>query len=804
METLPLQGAKLPRMEKEHLQNLNPEQAAGVTHHLGPILILAGAGSGKTRVLTRRIAHLVLEQGVRPSSILAVTFTNKAAGEMRERLEHILGRQAKELWMSTFHSAGLRILRRNARLLGYTNDFVVYDDQDSREILKGILKEKNIDDKRFPVAMFSRAIDQAKNACITPEEFAKRSEGFEGSLKSEVYDLYQRTLLRSNAMDFGDLLANTALLFRHHPDVLDWYQRSLDFILVDEFQDTNDVQYLLIRQLAGEKKNLFVVGDDDQSIYAFRGATIRNILEFEKDFPGAKIIKLEQNYRSTSNILDAAHAVIEKNKQRKPKKLWTDGAKGAPIATFCAGTENEEADYIAREIRSALSTGMRWKDIAIFYRTNAQSRAVEEALVNHRIPYRIFGGLKFYDRKEIKDILAYLRLVTNPSDNQAFLRVINTPTRGIGAQAVQNLVTHARDEGLSLYEAATKVATSSKPIREFVSIIEEVKSRQGSIGLSELIRLIIEKSDYGPRLKKLSSDVTAQSRLENLQELVAIGAAMELSGEGSESILRDFLDRVALTAGSDVPTSESSAQEKNGDAATAVDAVSLMTLHLAKGLEFDLVFFTGLEEGLVPHYRSLYDPIAMEEERRLCYVGITRARHFLHLTRARKRGMFSSGGDLGSMGQYREASRFIFDVPRTLLAGQGGGFFDSGEDYIERRSEELLGDEYETTFSKTAARRADRDGKRQTMRASISNLVKTADDAFKEEPKEKYVHLPMLELSQAGEGVGVFHPSFGKGTVERLEGNEDEATSTKVVVKFEKFADPKKLVFKYAGLRAAE
>ncbi len=653
-----------------YLEDLNPEQLEAVCHFEGPILVLAGAGSGKTRVLTKRVAHLVLAHGVKPWNILAVTFTNKATNEMRERLRVLLGDKADMLWAATFHSTGLRILRQHAHLLSYQNDFTVYDDKDSKALIKDILKECKIDEKRYPPQNFSRAIDRAKNEVITAEEYFNHYKDrtynrYELSMESEVYDKYQRALLKSQAMDFGDLLSNTVLLFREHIEVLCNYQRLFKFVLVDEYQDTNYAQYELIKMITAPHKNLLVVGDDDQSIYAFRGATVENILSFEKDYPNCKVVKLEQNYRSTSTILDAAYSVIKENSLRKEKKLWTEGEKGEPIYAFAASDETEEADFVSLTIKSRLSAGFKLSDIAVFYRTNAQSRALEESLVQNSIPYRIFGGQKFYERKEIKDIVAYLRLIANESDDQALLRIINTPARSIGAQTVNLISKFANERNISLFSAAHKVAEKNKNVAGFLCLLQNLKNSLENIFLGELIKNVIEDSGYKRSLKEVK-DPTNESRLENLEELIAIGRSMEKTAENTTAALRQFLDRVTLTSGDESPE-EDAEDTQEGDKKKRKDAVTLMTLHLAKGLEFPIVFMTGMEEGLLPHQKSIMtvDPEDIEEERRLCYVGITRAMKVLYMTRAFTRSMFNSGGGFGG---YREMSRFCYDIPEELIA----------------------------------------------------------------------------------------------------------------------------------------
>lgn len=673
------------------LQGLNPPQKEAVEHYTGPLLVFAGAGSGKTRVLTRRVANLVLTHKVRPHSILAVTFTNKAADEMRSRLRELLGEQAGQLWLGTFHAIGVKILRRNAALLSYSNDFAIYDDQDSKAVLKSVLKSCDIDEKRHPVNTFARVIDRAKNFLVTPDEFLNSPQFscFKSGknsydpyaealrMQAEVYEHYQRALVRANAMDFGDLLLNTVLLLQGEKRVREYFQHLFRFVLVDEFQDTNHAQYTLVKILSEHSRNLFVVGDDDQSIYAFRGASVRNILDFEKDFPEAKVIKLEQNYRSSGNILEASHAVIKHVIGRSSKKLWTEAGEGEIISSFVGIDERDEAEFIAEQIKQM--EGVSLSKIALFYRTNAQSRALEEVFVQRGIPYKIFGGLKFYERKEVKDILAYLRILVNEQDEQSFLRIINTPPRGIGAQTVQRLVNSARSGKVSFVASAEQMAASSKPVREFLALITSLREEVSRSPLSALIRGVIEKSDYGPRLKA-ANDPTSQARLENLAELEALGRSMESSHETTREALSAMLDRIVLTTSADQPSVDSTSVDSSGNedgnrdavqpgvsrrSKLQQEAVSFMTLHLAKGLEFEVVFLTGIEEGLLPHYLAMQSETETEEERRLCYVGMTRAMRKLYLTRAMSRGMFS-GGEI-SGGYYRNPSRFLSDIPSELL-----------------------------------------------------------------------------------------------------------------------------------------
>ena len=782
------------------LAGLNPPQRDATLHLDGPILVLAGAGSGKTRVLTHRVANLILNHGIKPGRVLAVTFTNKASGEMRERLHALLGDAAKRIWISTFHSTALRILRHHANKLSYSNKFVIYDDQDSKGVVKQIVKELSINEEKYPVKSFLRAIDNAKNNLISPEEAAERAHGIESDLQAQVYDRYQRYLLQADAMDFGDLLANVVRLFKEHPEVLAHYRGLLHYLLVDEFQDTNKVQYLFIRMLAEPRRNLFVVGDDDQSIYGFRGASISNILEFERDYKGTKVIKLEQNYRSTATILDAAHAVIEKNKTRKAKKLWTDSDVGDQIKTFIGYDENMEAEFLASEIKKLTSQGMPYNSIGILYRTNAQTRAIEEALVRAKIPYRIFGGLKFFDRKEVKDILAYLRLLANPSDNQAFARIVNTPPRGIGAKALQTISQRADEDTTSFLPAAIELAATHKAVRGFVELIADLKNDLRNLSLSELISTVVHKSGYGPKLAAMK-DPTALSRIENLQELEALAATMQGGLENPEDSVNGFLDHIALTSGSDVASSESDEQNEQ----QKVESVSLMTLHLAKGLEFPVVFLCGLEEGLLPHNRSLDDPAGLEEERRLCYVGITRAKEVLYLTRAYHRGMFTAGGAAG--GGPRLVSRFAKDItPKSLLAvgterSQGASFME-GYPRFSYGDEEELDDNYNQDGFKSFKHKKKKDTglgtKKNLSLDQIRSMLAPADSmASQPEIPQEYFEKDPAAIEQLASGVRVIHPTFGEGTIQSVSGGNSSAT---ISIQFDSFEAPKKLVYRFAKL----
>lgn len=689
---------------QNYLQDLNPAQYEAVTYGLGPLLIFAGAGSGKTRVLTRRIAHLIHELGANPYEILAVTFTNKAAREMKHRVESLFSGQRMPLWVSTFHASCARILREHAKLLNYSSNFVIYDSSDSMSALKRAYKKLNIDPKFVEPKAVMSAIDKAKNDFKSADEL--RGDFYVGRDFNEMlvnlYTNYQEELQAADAMDFGDLLFNTVTLFKLEPKLLEHYQEKFKYILVDEYQDTNKVQYLLIKQLTGKHKNITVVGDDDQSIYSFRGANIETILNFKKDFPEAKTITLNINYRSTSNILNLASALISKNKNRQPKTISTPNPEGAKITCYKAYDGQDEAEFVAREISLYLSKGIDANKIAVFYRTNAQSRSIEEAFCESGLPYQIFGGHRFYDRKEIKDIMAYYRLLLNPKDNEAFLRIINTPTRGIGTSAITSLSNFAKKSNLSLMEAlelgvksneASLGKSSIAKLSKFLDIFEQLKDKlikteyvlshehteefqlEQHDAIANILKNIAQISGYITALKQQDT-IEAESRIENISELyrVAIEFSSRSLEQGQTPKLNDFLDRASLSS----DLEEENTGTSNDKASMTKGSISLMTLHLAKGLEFDIVFLIGLEEGLLPHMRSAEDKQALEEERRLCYVGITRAKKQLYILRASERQTFGRGG-YGGM-----PSRFIKDIPRDIVEDRRSGFFsDFGEAFSE-------------------------------------------------------------------------------------------------------------------------
>ncbi|RAP11191.1 DNA helicase PcrA [Bacillus velezensis] len=639
------------------LSGLNPVQQEAVKTTDGPLLLMAGAGSGKTRVLTHRIAYLMAEKHVAPWNILAITFTNKAAREMKERVESILGPGADEIWISTFHSMCVRILRRDIDRIGINRNFSILDTADQLSVIKGILKERNIDPKKFDPRSILGSISSAKNELIEPEEFAKTAGGYYDQVTSDVYTDYQKKLLKNQSLDFDDLIMTTIKLFERVPEVLEFYQRKFQYIHVDEYQDTNRAQYLLVKQLAARLENICVVGDSDQSIYRWRGADIANILSFEKDYPSANVILLEQNYRSTKRILQAANEVIKNNSNRKPKNLWTENDEGIKLSYYSGDNEFGEGQFVAGKIYELHSSGRRkLSDIAILYRTNAQSRVIEETLLKSGLNYNIVGGTKFYDRKEIKDILAYLRLVSNPDDDISFTRIVNVPKRGVGATSLEKIASYAAMNGMSMFQAIKQVdfigvsAKAANALDGFGAMIENLTNMQDYLSITELTEEILEKTEYREMLKAEKS-IEAQSRLENIDEFLSVTKNFEQKSEDKSLVA--FLTDLALIA--DIDQLDQKEEESGGK-----DAVTLMTLHTAKGLEFPVVFLMGMEEGVFPHSRSLMEEAEMEEERRLAYVGITRAEEELYLTNAKMRTLFGRTN-------MNPESRFIREIPGDLL-----------------------------------------------------------------------------------------------------------------------------------------
>ena len=633
------------------LDSLNPTQLDAVEHTEGPLLILAGAGSGKTRVLTHRVAYL-LDQGLAaPEEVLAITFTNKAAREMKDRVALLVGPDSRRMWVSTFHAFCARILRVHAEKLGYKREFTIYDGADQVRLVKRCIVELGKDPKRFNPRSFQAQISSAKNVLMAPDDFLRNTEGYIAENVAEVYDLYQKRLYENNAMDFDDLIMQAVALLELFPEVRERYQTRFKYIHVDEYQDTNHAQYRLVNILAAGHRNLCVVGDDDQSVYSWRGADIRNILDFERDYPEAKVVKLEQNYRSTQTILDAANAVVANNASRKAKALWTAGGEGERIRVFAASDEYAEARFVVSEVERLIESGASPREISVFYRTNAQSRALEDVLVREGVPYQVVGGVRFYERAEIKDAMAYLSVISNPDDSVSLERIINVPKRGLGNTSVAKLQDYARRNGISLYaalseaDAAGLTGAAKKACRGVRDLFEGLRVAAKEVPPAESVGAVLDESGYRRELEA-EDTVEAESRLENLEEL--INAAREYERVGPEPTLEGFLQEQALYSDQDSLTSEGG-------------RVTLMTLHNAKGLEFGHVFVVGMEEGTFPHARSL-DEHNLEEERRLAYVGITRARETLTLTHAKLR---SSWGER----EYRMPSRFLSEIPEQYKSG---------------------------------------------------------------------------------------------------------------------------------------
>ncbi|MFH1454260.1 MAG: UvrD-helicase domain-containing protein [Armatimonadota bacterium] len=637
----------------DYSKQLNDKQSEAVLYKDSPLLILAGAGSGKTRVLTYKMAYLISECGFSPDSILGVTFTNKAANEMKDRVARLLGTR-RPLWVSTFHSACVRILRRDIDKLEFGKNFIIYDEQDKQLKIKEIIKRLNIDDKRITPGSVISAISQAKNGKIDPGQYARSADDFFTRLIAEIYTEYEKDLKKDNALDFDDLLLKTVELFEKHPDVLGVYQNKFKYILVDEYQDINHIQYLLVKYLSDKHKNICVVGDDDQSIYAFRGADVSIILQFEKDFPSAKVVKLEQNYRSTKTILESANSLVKYNSGRKPKKLWTRNEDGDLITEYCAFNESDEARYVINKIKALCSEGeYSLRDFAVLYRTNAQSRALEEFLLSSGLAYKIVGGVRFYERREVKDLIAYLRICYNPHDSVSIKRVINTPSRGIGKTTLEKIYRYSADNNISSYDTLTQIDNvniqngTKLKIKEFLNIISKMREEVKGLSLSDTVRTVLSVS--GLRIFFLQ-DNTADSitRVENLDEFISVACESEKKMETPN--LENFLAEIALFTDIDNYSENE-------------EVITLMTLHCSKGLEFPVVFIVGLEEGVFPHARSLFSAYELEEERRLCYVGITRAGKRLYLTHAKDRTIF------GSM-ILRDRSRFLDEIDPDFILNE--------------------------------------------------------------------------------------------------------------------------------------
>ena len=751
------------------LDGLNENQRAAVVHSGTPLLIVAGAGSGKTRVLTHRIAHLLAERHVHPGQILAITFTNKAAGEMKERVEQLVGPRANAMWVMTFHSACVRILRRESKRLGFTSSFSIYDAADSKRLMALVCRDLDLDPKRFPPKSFSAKISNLKNELIDEEDFAAQAaDGFEKTL-AQAYALYQSRLREANALDFDDLIMTTVNLLRAFPDVAEHYRRRFRHVLVDEYQDTNHAQYSLVRELVGTVEHpvdvppeaevppaeLCVVGDADQSIYAFRGATIRNILQFEEDYPEATTILLEQNYRSTQTILSAANAVIERNESRRPKNLWTNAGSGARITGYVADTEHDEAQFVADEIDRLTDAGeAKAGDVAVFYRTNAQSRVFEEIFIRVGLPYKVVGGVRFYERKEVRDVLAYLRVLANPEDSVPLRRILNVPKRGIGDRAEAMIDALAQREKISFPQALKRVdeaygmaARSSNAVKRFNTLMEELRTVvESGAGPATVLEAILERTGYLAELQA-STDPQDETRIENLQELAAVALEFEQErGEGESVALSDFLEQVALVADSDQIPDE----DEDGSG-----VITLMTLHTAKGLEFPVVFLTGMEDGVFPHMRALGQTKELEEERRLAYVGITRARERLYLTRSTLRSAWGQPS-------YNPPSRFLEEIPAAHL-------------------------EWKRTGASAPVSSGRASGVAASLSSSRSRSSAAGASGF---ATRRTAENPVVSLAV---GDRVTHDQFGLGTVVAVKGTGANAEATI------DFGDkPKRLLLRYA------
>ena len=748
------------------LTALNPEQRRAAETLEGPVLILAGAGSGKTRALTYRVANLI-DHGVPAWSILALTFTNKAAREMKDRVRQLIGEeQAEEAWISTFHATCARILRRDIEKIGYSRSFVIYDDDDQQRVLKEIYKQLNIDDKYIPIRETKGKISDAKNKLMTPDEwFAKSARDRRASTIHDIMTVYEQRMKALNALDFDDLLMKTLELLAEHPPVLEVYRRRFRYVLVDEYQDTNKTQYELIRLITAQSRNLCVVGDDDQSIYGWRGADIRNILDFEKDYPDAAVIKLEQNYRSTANILDAANQVIAHNGGRKDKTLWTEHGNGEKIRLYCGQDEREEAAWIVQQMEEMRKEGVALGEMAILYRTNAQSRVPEEMLMKAGIPYRVFGGQKFYERKEIKDILAYLRVIANPADDISLERIINVPKRAIGDATVETLAAYAAREGIPVFSALNDLpeelgSRARNSVAAFFQMMTMLTAMKECMGLEEFVDFLIEKTGLEEQYRKEGTD-EAMNRIENIREFR--GSISEFAQMGEEPTLEAYLENVSLVT--DLDRAEG-----------RTDYVVLMTLHSAKGLEFDNVFIPGMEEGIFPSARSVDEDNRLEEERRLMYVGITRARKRLYLSRAEERMMYNQFS-------HNPASRFLDEIPARLIQEEysqsrsfGGSGYRSGgmrTAYGNRQPRDEWAGEFTETVFRTP-KTPEKPGKpKLTLKGLDLNSIPGVSRGFTGSAANSLKATAMQKLFSTGDRVR--HPKFGFGRVLEVSGSGAEA-----------------------------
>ena len=772
------------------LEGLNNKQYEAVTNTEGPCLVIAGAGSGKTKVLTHKIAYLMAEKGIKPWDILAITFTNKAANEMKSRVESLVGDIAKDMWIGTFHSICVRILRKQIDRIGFDTSFIIFDTSDQKTLMKQIIKAQNLDDKLYSDKSVLYEISNAKNDMLEPDKYMAKVKGdFRKEKIAELYEIYQKRLKENNAIDFDDIINFTIKILLDNPDLLEYYSNKFKYVLVDEYQDTNKAQFTLVTLLASKYGNITVVGDNDQGIYSFRGADITNILNFEKDFPGTKIIKLEQNYRCTQNILNIANEVIKNNETKYEKKLWTSNEKGNIPKVFRGDNEYDEANYIVRQINTLkMEEYYKYSDFAVLYRMNSQSRSIEDVLRREDIPYKIVGGLKFYERKEIKDAIAYLRLIQNTSDNLSLTRIINEPKRGVGKTSLDNIDMIAANSGVSMYEVIKNADTYGlnrvfANTREFINTIEELKSKKDDIKVSELIKLTLNQTGYTKALE-LENTVEAESRLQNLDEFLTV--AIEFEEESADNSLSEFLEGITLS--SDLDGMEESE-----------DSVTLMTLHSAKGLEFPVVFLVGMEEGIFPGYKSIGEPKELEEERRLCYVGITRAKENLFLTCSRQRTIFGSTS-------CNAVSRFIKEIPANMLDGYEEIEENRNNTYNESEYDWSYGENRKTSSYNNYGNGSYYDSPISTYKdiATASSRgtkntfqFRSADSFLKSLNKNKNDN---IDLSAYKAGVRVFHKKFGEGIINSV---ETEGEDLKVDINFEK-AGHKRLMAKFAGLEIIE
>ena len=762
------------------IEGLNDKQKEAVLATEGPCLVIAGAGSGKTKVLTHKIAYLLSEKNVKPWNILSITFTNKAANEMKQRVEKLVGEASQEMWLGTFHSICVRILRRFIDRIGFDTTFLIFDSTDQRTLVKECIKSIGLDDKLFTDRSVLSEISNGKNDMLEPKAYQVKYNGdFRKEKIGEVYELYQKKLKENNALDFDDIINYTIKILTENPDVLEYYTEKFKYVLVDKYQDTNKAQFMLVSILASKYGNITVVGDNDQGIYSFRGADITNILNFEKDFPGSKIVKLEQNYRCTGNILKAANAVIKNNENKYDKKLWTENEEGKLPCIYKAEDEYDEASYIVKQINMLkMEEYLKLSDFVILYRMNSQSRAIEDIFRRENIPYKIIGGLKFYERKEIKDIIAYLRLIFNTSDNLSLKRIINEPKRGIGKTSLDNIQDISDKTGKSMYEII-KYAEQYELNRvkansiQFVEVIEELRKQVNQIPISELIKLTLNKTGYVKALEN-ENTIEAESRIQNLEEFLTV--AIEFEEQMAENTLAEFLESISLT--SDIDNMEESE-----------DTVTLMTLHSAKGLEFPVVFLVGMEEGIFPGYKSIGEIKELEEERRLFYVGITRAMQYLYLTCAKRRTIFGSTS-------YNQMSRFLKEIPKDLL----DGYEEIDNEDNNSFKDSNYGWEYGTNYAgKVKTYKFDNVEKIPEVKEKVGAFQFRTAESFLNSLNKKASDR-QVDITKYKEGQRIYHKKFGEGTINKI---EQEGEDYKLDIQFDKVGH-KRLMAKFAELEIIE